>query len=149
MTLAHDLRRLHACQEAINWVGDRDLPTAWRECPRCDWMLWLLRATRRSDKVRLVRVACAIARTVLHLVPAGEDRPRLEIEAAERWADDPTKEHRIASAHAAAAAAADAAADAAAYAAADAAAYAAARSQHAAIVRQFFPEPPEIEEVKL
>lgn len=36
------------------------------------------------------RIACACARSVLHLVPSGEDRPRKAIEAAERWIADPS-----------------------------------------------------------
>ena len=46
----------------------------------------MLRACERVDRRRLVLAACACARTVLHLVPAGEDRPRVAIETAERWA---------------------------------------------------------------
>ncbi len=42
------------------------------------------------DHVGQVRVAIACARAVLHLVPAGEDRPRRAIEAAEAWCDDPS-----------------------------------------------------------
>src|SRR3989304_4555450 len=30
-----------ACAEAIEWTGDRDITTAWRECERGDWMHWL------------------------------------------------------------------------------------------------------------
>jgi hypothetical protein len=41
--------------------------------------------------VRVARFACEKARNVLHLVPDGEDRPRLAIEAAERWCDDPSE----------------------------------------------------------
>jgi len=40
-TLRDKLQRLGACREAIDWVGERDLETAWRECNRADWMAWL------------------------------------------------------------------------------------------------------------
>ncbi|MFH2202640.1 MAG: hypothetical protein ABIJ96_05970, partial [Elusimicrobiota bacterium] len=69
----------------------------------------------------------ACVRTTLRYVPAGEDRPRLAIEAAEQWAADPTEENRAAAETAGAAAetaawAAGAAAETAAWAAARAAA---------------------------
>lgn len=35
--------------------------------------------------IQTVRVACAAARSVLHHVPAGEDRPRVAIETVEKW----------------------------------------------------------------
>jgi hypothetical protein len=69
------------------------------------------------------------ARTALKYVPIGENRPLAAIEAAERWAENPTEENRV-GANAAAYAAADAAD--AAYAAADAAANAAANAAAAA-----------------
>ena len=40
-TLQGRLNDLGACQDAITWVYYRDLPTAWAECQRGDWMLWL------------------------------------------------------------------------------------------------------------
>ena len=63
-----------------------------------------------------VTLAIRFARSVLHLVPAGEERARLAIEAANRWLAEPTEENRAA-AWAACWAAADAAARAACWAA--------------------------------
>jgi len=40
--LQEALKQRGACQEAIDWVGERDFETAWRECSRLDWMFWLL-----------------------------------------------------------------------------------------------------------
>jgi len=41
MTTFQDwLQMKDACDEAREWVGDRDAETAWRECQRADWMLW-------------------------------------------------------------------------------------------------------------
>ena len=140
------LEAIGACRDAITWVRESDLTLedAWLACPRGDWLLWYA-AKAGADRREIVRCACEIARIALPLVPAGEDRPRRAIEAAERWAEDPTEENRNAaaayaaaanaaaaaaySAYAAAAAAAAAAANAAAYAAA---AYAAAYSAYAA-----------------
>jgi hypothetical protein len=134
MNFRDTLIELNACVDAVKWVGDRDEETAWAECKRADWMLWL--AERRSwgsDKRLLTRAACICARTALRYVPVGEDRPRLAIEAAERWADDPSEVTRalmnaaVAAAWSAAGAAAGAAAVAAARFAAMAAAGDAAR----------------------
>ena len=82
-------------------------------------MLWYA-ARVGADRRAVVRACCEIVRSVLHLVPAGEERPRLAIEAAERWADEPTAANQDAAwceawgaASAASGAASDAARDAA------------------------------------
>lgn len=81
-SLRSRLADLHACADAIAWVGDRDLAAAWAECPRGDWMLWL--ASRMGvDRRLLVLAACDCARVVL---PRGDARPRHAIETAEAWA---------------------------------------------------------------
>ena len=120
MKLIDQLKKMGACKDALDWIGDRDLSEAWAECQRADWMLWL--AERAVEGKYCVKVACLCARTALKYVPEGEDRPRLAIEAAERWIDNPSSDaaaHAAARAADAAAHAADAAAD-----AADAAAHA-------------------------
>ena len=94
------LRSLNACREAIEWASAYpDLEQAWKACPRPDWMLWLL-GKKPPEKRISVAIACEIARTVLHLVPEGEDRPRKAIEAAEAWLIEPTEERRKAAARA-------------------------------------------------
>ena len=84
------LRHLGACVDAIQWVGDRDLLAAWQDCERADWMLWL--AGKMCDQSgwptrrQVVLAACACAERALIYVPLGEERPRLAIETARRWA---------------------------------------------------------------
>lgn len=129
MKLKDRLVELGACREALCWVGDRSLTNAWHECERADWMLWGC-VIVGVDRGLVVRSACACARTALKYVPAGEDRPRLAIEAAEAWADCPSDAAANSAADAARAAAR--AADTAFYAAADTAADAAARAADAA-----------------
>jgi len=125
------------CVAAWAWLQIQPDPqTAWEKSKRGDWMLYhagKLAGEPGSDARRpLVLAACECARLVLLRVKAGETRPLLAIEAAERWArggaDAPTLQEvrRAADAAYAAAAAADAA-----YAAADAA-YAAAYAAYAA-----------------
>ena len=134
MNFAEKLRRMGACGEAIAWVGERTLEQAWAECKNPHWMLWL--ASRATvDARETVLCGCEIARTVLHLVPGGEARPRVAIETAEAWCRGEATAEQVYSAARAAAYAAAARADAdAAYAAARAAAYAAYAAARAAAV---------------
>ena len=134
MKLSTILARLSACDDARTWAAPyRDLQTAWAECPRSDWMIWLLaRTTLDPDDPRLRLMACHFAEAVLHLVPAGEDRPRRAIEVARRFASGEATREEMA---AASVAAWDAARD---------AAWAAARAAQANIIRTYFPECPEI-----
>ena len=131
-------------REAHGTGGDEPLSLRWKTSPMWtpehrdavaaalrDWVL-----EHRADRRVAVWLVCAVARTALRYVPAGEDRPRLAIETAERWVRGAaTKEECGGAADAAAAnAAADAAAAAAyaAYAANDANASARAVSYEAA-----------------
>jgi len=150
-----DLKELNPCDDAITWAERgkfKTLNQAWAKCERGDWMLWLW--SKHPKQVtpeihrKMVLCACEIARKVLNHVSKGEDRPRLAIEAAEKWAENPTEENRAAAR--ATAYAADAAADAD-YAAAYAAAYAAratadaaratARKESAKVVRKHLKPP--------
>ena len=81
------LEKLDACEEAIEWAGDKSPKKVWDTCERGDWMLWL--ACRLDvDRKLLVKAACACARQALVRVPAGEKRPRIAIETAEQWTED-------------------------------------------------------------
>ena len=162
MKLSTILRRLDACAAARIWAKTQpDLQTAWTNCQRADWMLWLLEYTtidQNDPRYRLM--ACDFAESVLHLVPADEDRPRRAIETARAFVRgeatrDEMAEARIAACaaacDAASAAACDAACAAACAAACDAASAAAsdaasdaARASQANIIRHYFPECPPI-----
>ena len=144
--LQQHLESIGACPTARDWAGERTPRQAWDEATRADWLLWWA-GQLEVEKALLVRCACAIARTVLHLIPAGEDRPRLAIEAAERWCQEPTEEN-LQEAEEAEEAAWAASAEAAAWAAAAgaraaaAAAWEAARAaqqEHCRIVRDIIP----------
>ena len=137
MKFTDKLNQMAACSEAAKWVGKRGLKTAWRDCPRGDWMLWYAGKIGIDQKL-LVLAACDCAETALKYVPEGEDRPAKAIQTSRNWCNGTAtkQECRDAAANAsvyaadaayAAYAAAYAAYDAAtAYAAADAAADAAA-----------------------
>ena len=129
MKFTDKLKSINACSDAIKWVGKRGLKTAWRDCNRADWMLWLA-ARSNVDKKLIVLAACDCAETALKYVPKGENRPAMAIQTSRNWCAGTATEQdcRNAAAAAYAAAAAAYAAAAAAYAAdaADADAYAAA-----------------------
>ena len=150
--LSDVLRSLGACSESLAWADGYGSAwsTALTACPERSWLTWLYGRLLARGHVRrepLVIAACLCAREVLHLVPAGEERPLRAIETAEAWArgeattDAVREARRVAyaayayaadaayAAYAAAAAAADAAY--AAYAAADAAAADAAYAAYA------------------
>ena len=80
----------HMPEEAVPWA--RRYGTDWeRALAECEeiWVLgWLADALLHRGHLKheaLVLAACACARSVLHLVPTGEDRPRLALEVADRW----------------------------------------------------------------
>jgi hypothetical protein len=122
------LRELDACDSALAWVAARPSATAealWAECPRGDWMLWLV-ARAGVDRRLVVLAACDCAEPALEYVPDGEDRPRQAIEVTRAWCRGEAELEDVrAAALAAYAAYAARAADAYAALAADAYAYAA------------------------
>jgi len=93
--LVRFLRSLGACSEpgeAVPWAESLPEETtaaeAWALCSRGDWLVWLIGSFYCRDllsRQTLVLAACAVARTALGEVPAGEDRPRIAIETAEGW----------------------------------------------------------------
>lgn len=93
MNLGRRLKAIGACDAAIEWVGQRDLLTAWAECERADWMLWLCghMADRKGwpSRQQIVEVVCDIAESVLPLFEERypqDPRPRRAIGAARIWA---------------------------------------------------------------
>lgn len=122
------LRQLNACDDAIEWLGERSAEQAWAECERGDWMLWLIGKIEGKYTPAMRLCACEIVRTQLHLVPAGEERPRIAIETAERYASGNATADELQEASVAAEAAADTAAE-----AAEAAAWVAKAAAEAAV----------------
>ena len=133
--LLSSLQRLGACSDSLSWVRSQDGSAydLWRRCDRGDWLLWLA-ARAGVDRQRVVLAACDCAEPALAHVPVGEERPRVAIEAARRWAHGDATIGEVRAAARAAAYAADAAAHAAdaAYSAADAHAADAAYSAYTA-----------------
>ena len=86
------LKSFCACQEAVDWYNGKDSREAWESCEHGDWLLWICRKLE-VGRTLLVLAACDCARLSLLLVPEPEERPRLAIEAAEKWANDPTEDN--------------------------------------------------------
>jgi len=84
------LRKLGACKEARKFAEMKTLTEAWSTCERGDWLLWI--AARMVGQhgwpthQQIVLAACTCAETALQYVSKGEDRPRIAIETARRWA---------------------------------------------------------------
>lgn len=80
-----------ACSEALEWIGQRSLARAWRECRRVDWMIWLLERMGKplwTDQERRL-FACDCAEHVLPIWEArypDDARPRRAIEVARAYA---------------------------------------------------------------
>ena len=135
------LNRLKACHDAVLWVAKQpNVKTAWENCERGDWMLWLAKKLNVDDK-KLTMAKAMCAKQVEHLMK--DQRSKDALQACFDYVNGKiTREELDAYAYAAYAAyaAADAAADAdayaayadAAYAAADADAYADAYAAYAA-----------------
>jgi len=57
----------------------------WNEIIDPEWLVYLAQSGGATKK-QIVLAACAVARLCLHLIPEGEDRPRIAIETTEAWA---------------------------------------------------------------
>ena len=99
---AEDLKTKGACQKGVEWFettfpsGETTGEELICRIERADWLIWGLAHLRPGglDHQQAVTLACICARFALRHVDKGEDRPRLAIEAAERWVKSPTEENR-------------------------------------------------------
>ena len=70
------LRRLDACNEAIEWAKIQpSAAVAWSACENIDWMTWLLRRLAHGDHGspghrQATLLACLFARTTTNLIPS-------------------------------------------------------------------------------
>jgi len=62
------LIELHACEEAMIWIGDKDFKTFYDTCERGDWLLWLYARTNKDDLRGLTLAKAHCANTVRHLM---------------------------------------------------------------------------------
>ena len=73
------LKKLKACKEAIEWVGDKTMKEAWQQCPRGDWMLWLYSKLypKNLREITLAKGYCA--KTVYHLMKDNRSRKAVRV----------------------------------------------------------------------
>jgi hypothetical protein len=122
---------IDACVAARHWAEGKTAQQMWDECPRGDWLLWLIKRLGNVKLPLLTKAKGLCAKTVYHLMK--DARSRNAVDAAIAFGNGNITRAELDAAAAAAYAAATAD-DAAAYAddAAAAAAYAAATADDAA-----------------
>jgi len=62
------LNKLKACQEAMEWAGDKSWQEIYNTCHRGDWLLWLFKRTNPDDLKLLTLAKGHCANTVRHLM---------------------------------------------------------------------------------
>ena len=89
------LKKLHACEEAREWAGDKTWEEIYNTCHRGDWLLWLFQRTNPNDKRRLVLVGAHCANTVRHLL---NERSKLAVDVAISHGEGKATEEELADA---------------------------------------------------
>ena len=129
-------RKHGACEDGEEWASQYEtLADVYDNCPRGDWLLWMLRNARMIKKQQAVQCAVDFAERVLPIFEkrsTDDPRPRAAIDAARAWLANQCVDTAASIDAAEAARAADDAADDAASAAAYTAASAAADAVRAA-----------------
>ena len=67
-TFKKTLIELHACKEAMIWIGNKDFKTFYDTCDIGDWLLWLYARTNKEDLKGLTLAKAHCANTVRHLM---------------------------------------------------------------------------------
>jgi hypothetical protein len=62
------LIQLDACEEALEWAGDKTWEEIYNTCHRGDWLLWLFARTNPDDFRLLTLAKAHCANTVRHLM---------------------------------------------------------------------------------
>jgi immunity protein 5 of polymorphic toxin system len=103
------LKALDPCGEGFRWAKDqKSLADAWEKCERPEWLFWILDRKAPLSHGISIRIAVACAEKSLANFEKqfpDDKRPRLAIEAAKAFAENPTEENRSAAESAARAAA--------------------------------------------
>ena len=62
------LTKLEACEESIEWAGEKTIEEAWETCERGDWMLWFYKKMYPDNLSELTIAKGHCANTVRHLM---------------------------------------------------------------------------------
>jgi hypothetical protein len=87
------LKELGACQKAVEWVGDRTMKEAFRDCPRGDWILWAHEKFFPERKRERVLAAAHCANTVRHLMK--NDRSKKAVDTAIAYGEGKVTEKEL------------------------------------------------------
>jgi hypothetical protein len=75
-----DVNDLNACEDALEWLLTQpDLITAWNNCNRSDWMIWILRGTRQLPSYLDLQIQLIVLET-----PLGDGRKVIDLITDER-----------------------------------------------------------------
>ena len=130
------------CEEGREFaLSHETMSQVWDACEEPEWLFWMLEKCKPLEKEQSVRLSIAFAEKCLVNIPKGENRPKLAIEAARAWIENPCEETRSAASAAASAAWSAAwSAESAAWSTARSAA-SAARLEHCEMIREMIPNP--------
>ena len=84
-------------KDLVKWAASRpetDFMTLWDETIDPVWLPHLAKAGGATHK-QVVFALCAVVRLCLHLVPEGENRPRITIETTEAWCKGEATEEQV------------------------------------------------------
>jgi len=95
--LAEWLSTEGAHHDVVEWAErfGADWESAWRECPRADWMLGIA-ARLGVERRAIVLAAAGCARTSFDQLPPDESRAEAAVAAAEAWASGQESTERCA-----------------------------------------------------
>lgn len=101
-----DLEKYDACEEGIKWFEtQKSNKTAWQNCERADWMLWI--ATKSGvDEKKLIRVKALCVLSIKHLLR--DKRSKEALITALSYSESRATKKELKAAHTAASAACDA-----------------------------------------
>jgi len=90
MSFKQQLIEMNACYDAVYWVENRTIQQAWNDCPRGDWMLWLLETMKEvegwPDEEKIMLLGHWCARRAWKYTPMKRTRPPKTDRAKEAWA---------------------------------------------------------------
>lgn len=74
-----------ACDEALDWLGDRNAEQAWTDCQRGDWLLWIVGHVVTDDDLKKEIVKIALSCAKLSLGVTSDPRVHDCCHAVDRW----------------------------------------------------------------
>lgn len=95
--LQKHLRDLGACEEGLEFAGDRTADAVWTTCSRPGWLgWWLAKTNTEPENRRLAKLYCRIWNEYIAQLLPEFDRPDFQamLAAIAYWCDDPTYENR-------------------------------------------------------